>query len=67
MKFSLLVLCGLIAVSCGVRGKPQPPLEPAQIGRGQPTMKRVTEEYAFPDVPSPDATPEPERRSGENQ
>ena len=46
-------------LACGVRGKPQPPLTPAELGRGQPTFKRATEEFAFPEVPSPDTTPTP--------
>ena len=46
-------------LACGVRGKPQPPQTPAELGRGQPTFKRATEEFAFPEVPSPDATPTP--------
>src|SRR3990167_282904 len=45
--------------ACGVRGKPQPPLTPAELGRGQPTFKRATEEFAFPSVPSPEAQPDP--------
>jgi len=45
--------------ACGVRGRPQPPLTPAEIGRGQPTFKRSTEEYAFPSVPAPETEPAP--------
>lgn len=26
-------------VGCGVKGKPQPPLNPAPIGRGEPTYQ----------------------------
>lgn len=56
-------LITLTLVGCGVRGKPQPPLTPAELGRGQPTFKRATEEFAFPNVPSPDApTPTPTPR-----
>ncbi len=44
---------------CGVRGRPQPPLTPAELGRGQPTFKRTSDEFAFPNVPSPDAVPTP--------
>lgn len=61
---SLLMITG-----CGVRGRPQPPLTPAELGRGQPTFKRTTEEFAFPNVPSPDApapTPVPAKKSGTN-
>lgn len=55
----LLIFCSGALMACGVRGRPQPPLEPTEIGRGKPSFKRVTEEYAFPDVPSPEATPKP--------
>ena len=44
--------------ACGVRGRPQPPLTPAELGRGQPTFKRATEEFRFKDVPSADAGPD---------
>lgn len=56
----LLVLVSLFAAAaCGVRGRPQPPLTPAELGRGQPTFKRSTEEYAFPNVPAPETEPSP--------
>jgi len=58
-----LLMISLTAAACGVRGRPQPPLEPAFIGRGKPSFKRATEDYAFPEVPSPEATPEPKRES----
>ena len=44
---------------CGVRGKPQPPLTPTELGRGRPTFKHASEEFAFPNVPAPDAKPQP--------
>jgi len=44
--FSVYSLMG-----CGVRGRPQPPLQPPEIGRGQPNFKRATEPMAFPNVP----------------
>lgn len=43
-------------LSCGVKGKPLPPLTAPPIGRGQPTMAQPPEE-ATP-------TPTPEPRSG---
>ncbi len=45
------VLC-----SCGVRGNPQPPLTAPELGHGEPGIRRASEEFAFPNVPSP--TPE---------
>lgn len=33
----VLLLCGFSA--CGVKGKPLPPLNPAPIGRGEPTFR----------------------------
>lgn len=60
--FTLLAIL-FVAAACGVRGRPQPPLEPAFIGRGKPSFKRATEDYAFPEVPSPEATPQPKRKS----
>jgi hypothetical protein len=42
-----------VQLGCGVRGRPQPPLTPPELGRGQPTFKRATEEFAFPAVPTP--------------
>jgi len=52
------VLTAVVVAGCGVRGKPQPPLTPPELGRGQPTFKRATEEFAFPNVPSPEASPD---------
>jgi hypothetical protein len=59
--FCLALLASLEA--CGVRGDPQPPLTPTELGRGKPTFKRSTEEFAFPDVPSPEPSATPRRRS----
>jgi hypothetical protein len=58
--FAIVIVTTLSA--CGVRGRPQPPLAPAELGRGQPSFKGATEEMAFPSVPSPDATPRPSPR-----
>lgn len=60
-KFLVIVcLAGLAA--CGVRGKPQPPLTPPELSRGQPTFKRATQEFAFPEVPAVGATPDPRKK-----
>jgi hypothetical protein len=61
LSFALLLL-SFAQAGCGVRGRPQPPLTPAQIGRGQPTFTRDSEEFAFPNVPSPDASPRPRQQ-----
>ncbi len=53
---TLLIVTALSA--CGVRGKPQPPLTPAELGRGKPTFRRGTEEFAFPAVPTPSSVPD---------
>lgn len=34
-----LALFMLVSVGCGVKGRPLPPLNPAPIGRGEPTYK----------------------------
>ena len=58
------VILTVTAVSCGVKGKPLPPLEPAEIGRGAPTYKRAAEQAKPAGVPEsssstkPVATPE---------
>lgn len=59
----LALICGLgwVQAGCGVRGRPQAPLTPAQIGRGSPTFTGGSEEFAFPSVPSPGATPAPRK------
>ena len=48
--------------SCGVRGDPQPPLTPPELGHGQPGFKRASEEFAFPNVPSSTPAPTPVSR-----
>jgi hypothetical protein len=37
-----LFLAGLSA--CGVKGKPQPPLEPPLLGRGEPVFSEATQD-----------------------
>lgn len=58
-KFAIAIGAMVLLLSCGVRGPPQPPLTPAELGRGQPTFKRATEEFAFPNVPSPSSSAQP--------
>jgi len=51
-----LATTALSLAACGVRGRPQPPLTPAELGRGRPSFKRATENYAFPSVTPPDVS-----------
>ena len=39
--------------SCGVRGRPQPPISPPELGHGQPGFKRASDEFAFPNIATP--------------
>lgn len=39
----LILLLSTVSVSCGVKGRPLPPLNPAPIGRGEPTYKTTTD------------------------
>ena len=58
MKISIvLLLVAIAAAGCGVKGKPLPPLQPAEIGRGVPTYKRTAEEAKPNLVPSLSPTP----------
>lgn len=52
MRFAMVVILMFGILSCGVKGDPIPPASPPELGRGEPTYKRATEEFAFPDVPS---------------
>lgn len=55
----------IFLASCGVKGKPLPPLEPAAIGRGAPTYKRAAEQAKPSTVPGlPEATPTPSSGRG---
>jgi hypothetical protein len=51
-----ILVIGVLS-SCGVRGNPQPPLTSPELGHGEPGFKRASEEFAFPDVPSPTPVP----------
>lgn len=55
MKMSTYVLILIVClgfVGCGVKGDPIPPQKPPELGRGEPTYRRATEEFAFPDMPA---------------
>ena len=68
-SFTAIVVSSVISASlsisgCGVKGKPLPPLEPAEIGRGAPTYKRAAEQAkpsVIPGVSTPKASPTPGR------
>jgi hypothetical protein len=51
LDLGLIAVFSLLYFGCGVKGDPVPPGTPAELGRGQPTYKKATEEFAFPDVP----------------
>ncbi|MBN8539177.1 MAG: hypothetical protein J0L82_02230 [Deltaproteobacteria bacterium] len=55
-------VCAGISASCGVKGKPLPPLEPAHIGRGAPTYKRTAEQARPTIIPTPTPTLTPDGR-----
>ncbi|WP_347358384.1 hypothetical protein [Bdellovibrio sp.] len=41
-KTILLAVLTLAISGCGVKGRPLPPLNPAPLGRGEPTFKDAT-------------------------
>ena len=60
-----LLFASALLPGCGVKGKPLPPLEPAEIGRGVPTYKRAAEQAkpkAVPESSSVKPSPTPDRR-----
>lgn len=50
-KFLLMILMISSICGCGVRGDPVPPLQPTELGRGQPTYREATKDLATPYVP----------------
>lgn len=38
-KILLIAMLALAVSACGVKGRPLPPLNPAPLGRGEPTFK----------------------------
>ncbi len=53
----ILMLLGLLG--CGVKGRPLPPLNPAPLGRGEPTYKESAQK-------KPTKKNQPQERAGEN-
>jgi hypothetical protein len=49
-KLILLALSALYLSGCGVKGAPLPPLNPAPIGRGEPTYSEANRKKAKPKV-----------------
>jgi hypothetical protein len=66
VKTLLLISLFVFAIGCGVRGRPTPPTTPPEIGRGQPTFRRATQQFAFPSVP-PIPTPAPLVEEGKSR
>ncbi|MNK91855.1 hypothetical protein D3C87_1119710 [compost metagenome] len=61
----LFCLLMLAVASCGVKGRPQPPLVPPTLGRGEPTYseatkKKPTTKKAQSNSAEEDETPYPE-------
>lgn len=48
MKYTFLFITVFAVSGCGVKGKPQPPLTPAQLGRGSPSFNKATENIKVP-------------------
>ena len=62
----LVALMGFALMGCGVKGLPRAPATPPELGRGQPTFKRATQQFTFPNVPpAEDAPAEPRSREGD--
>lgn len=65
LQTSFFALLVILISGCGVKGKPLPPLEPAEIGRGAPTYKRAAEQAKPTSVPDSNGarpSPTPDRR-----
>lgn len=43
-----LLFFASLNLACGVRGRPQPPLKPPELGRGEPSYKKAVEDINFP-------------------
>lgn len=49
----ILAFVAFALLSCGVKGKPQPPLTPAVLGRGEPSYSKATEKLRVPKKKTP--------------
>lgn len=60
---SCLTLIGILSIgACGVKGDPLPPLKPVDLGRGQPSYKKATE-----DIPLQKYSPADDREDEEKE
>lgn len=64
-RVALSAMVMTVLTGCGVRGRPQPPLIPPELGRGEPTFKRASEGFTIPNVPAPESTPDPKSAGGD--
>ncbi len=44
----MFLIIGFGEIGCGVKGDPIPPDRPPNLGRGNPTYKRATEDISLP-------------------
>lgn len=56
MRNTLWLVCifALLALGCGVKGKPLPPEEPPVLGRGEPNFLKATEKIKLKPKPPVD-------------
>jgi len=52
LKKSLVFIILILFTACGVKGKPQPPLDPPPLGRGEPVFTRATQDIQLQKKPS---------------
>lgn len=45
-RFVVLMMSAMFLAGCGVKGSPLPPLNPAPLGRGEPTYSEATKKEA---------------------
>ena len=60
LKFSLLSAILLSSIGCGVKGDPEPPLEPPRIGRGSAGYVPIQDASSLKDPAESERDPEKE-------